>query len=51
MELHGSIKSLKARVNISGDAPQTVTLEVFGDFAGMHQLLKKSLKITLEEEK
>ena len=50
MELKGSIQSLKARVDASGEAVQSVSLLVFGDFAQLHVLLKKPLKIVITEE-
>jgi len=50
LELKGSIQSLKARVDASGEAVQSVSLLVFGDFAQLHVLLKKPLKIVITEE-
>jgi hypothetical protein len=52
MELKGSIQSLKARVDASGEAVQSVSLLVFDDFPKLHALLKKPLRIVfIEDEK
>jgi len=50
MEIQGTITQLKARISAAGDNVQTVTMEVHGDFAGLHELLKKPLKIKIEHE-
>lgn len=50
MKLQGSITQLKARINASGEAVQTVSLEVFGDFERLHSLLKKPLTIEITEQ-
>lgn len=49
LNLTGSIKQIKSHINASDDAVQLLTLEVFGDFSGLHELMKKPLKISLEE--
>jgi hypothetical protein len=49
MEIQGSITILKARINASGDLVQILTLECHGEFAELFKLLKKPLKIHLEE--
>lgn len=49
MQLRGSINQIKSRVTASGDEVNIVTLEVFGDIPGLHELLKKSLLIELRK--
>lgn len=49
MDLTGSITEIKARHSASGDIVQSLRLEVFGDFGELQLLLKKPLKITMEE--
>lgn len=49
MELNGSIIEIKARQYVSGDTVQTIKLEVHGDFALLHQLMRKPIKINLQE--
>ena len=51
MELKGTISQLKARVDAMGNAIQTVTLDVHGDFAALHAMLKKPLIIRIEDMK
>lgn len=50
MTIQGSITQLKARISAGGDTIQTLSLEVHGDFAELHALLQKPLKITIEAE-
>lgn len=50
MELKGNIITLKSRIDASGETVQTIALEVHGDFASLHSLMKMPLKIVLEAE-
>lgn len=51
IELTGSVTGISIRRNVSDDVIQKVVLEVFGDTRALHELLKKPVKITIEESK
>lgn len=46
----GTIRTLKARIDISGDLVQVIGMEVHGDMGDLSLLMKKPLVITIEEE-
>lgn len=49
MTIQGSITQIKARVLVSGDVVQVITIEAHtDDFGAMRELMQKPLTITLE---
>lgn len=51
LTLQGTITQIKARIAVSDDIINTLTLECHGDFSALHSLLKKPLTISIEELK
>lgn len=50
MELTGSLKQIKSRIDAADRRVNTITLEVFGDIPGLHGLMERALRIVLEED-
>ena len=50
INLKGHIKSLKSSEDRMGDLVRLVTLEVVGDFQGLHEYEQKPLDIKIEVE-
>lgn len=50
MIIKGIIRTLKARIDASGNTDQTIQLEVHGDFADLHSLLNRPLKIEITDD-
>jgi len=46
----GTIAEIKTREDASGDIVVTVKLNVFGDYQGLYEYLKKPLEITFKED-
>jgi hypothetical protein len=50
LTLKGSITKINARVTVSGDVVQALTIEVHGDFAALRDLMQKPLAISLSPD-